>query len=139
MAGRAGRRGMDDFGRVYLRINPKQVRAEQVKNCVYGEAQPVLSQFNASYATLLNLYDKHGEDVISIYPDTLNYFQSSKRQRRLERQKFLDRLQVLKRPAASGTTPSQIKAVSPAGSSATSSSCRSSSWKASSTAGIRRN
>lgn len=97
MAGRAGRRGMDDFGRVYLRINPKQVRAEQVKNCVYGEAQPVLSQFNASYATLLNLYDKHGEDVISIYPDTLNYFQSSKRQRRLERQKFLDRLQVLKK------------------------------------------
>lgn len=97
MAGRAGRRGMDDFGRVYLRINPRQVRAEQVKNCVYGEAQPVLSQFNASYATLLNLYDKHGEDVISIYPDTLNYFQASKRQRRIERQKFLDRLQVLKK------------------------------------------
>jgi superfamily II RNA helicase len=97
MAGRAGRRGMDDFGRVYLRINPRQVRADQVKNCVYGEAQPVLSQFNASYATLLNLYDKHGEDVISIYPSTLNYFQASKRQRRIERQKFLDRLQVLKK------------------------------------------
>ena len=97
MAGRAGRRGMDDFGRVYIRINPRQIRAEQVRNCVYGEAQPVLSQFNASYATLLNLYDKHGEDVISIYPSTLNYFQASKRQRRIERQKFLDRLQVLKK------------------------------------------
>lgn len=97
MAGRAGRRGMDDFGRVYIRINPRQIKAEQVRQCVYGKAQPVLSQFNASYATLLNLYDKHGEKILDIYPKTLNYFQASKRQRQKERQKFINRLNVLRK------------------------------------------
>ena len=95
MAGRAGRRGMDKEGHVYLRINPRQVRPEAVKSCVYGEAQPVLSQFNASYATLLNLYGEHGEAVLEIYPKTLNYFQASGRQRKIERRKFISRLNVL--------------------------------------------
>lgn len=97
MAGRAGRRGMDDFGRVYMRIDPRRVRAEQVKECVFGAAQPVMSQFNASYATLLNLYDKHGEKILDIYPKTLNYYQASKRQRQKERQKFIFRLKVLQK------------------------------------------
>jgi superfamily II RNA helicase len=96
MAGRAGRRGMDAEGFVYIRLAPTRLKLDEVHHMLHGPHQPVLSQFDASYATLLNLYDIHGEQVVEMYPRTLHCFQASKRARKRARQRFAARLGILK-------------------------------------------
>ena len=78
MAGRAGRRGIDKEGFVYCRINPRRIDLEDVKRIVYGKPEQVRSQFNNSYATVLNLYEKYKEDIYNVYPLSLHFFQSHK-------------------------------------------------------------
>lgn len=78
MAGRAGRRGMDKEGFVYCRVNPQRINFEEVKRIIYGSPEEVKSQLNSSYATILNLYEKHKEGIYKIYPLSLHYFQSRK-------------------------------------------------------------
>lgn len=79
MAGRAGRRGMDQEGFVYSKINPHLISFPEVMRIIESEPEKVRSQFNASYATILNLYRSFGRDLIKIYPRTFHYFQSSKK------------------------------------------------------------
>jgi len=81
MAGRAGRRGMDHEGFVYCRIIPHDIPFSQVERTIFGKPEPVQSQFNAAYATLLNLYRELGEELLDIYPRSFHYFQSSRRLR----------------------------------------------------------
>ena len=76
MAGRAGRRGIDKEGFVYCRVNLHRIHIEEVRRIIYGRPEEVRSQFNTSYATILNLYEKHGEDLYKIYPLSLHYYQS---------------------------------------------------------------
>lgn len=95
MAGRAGRRGMDEEGSVYTRLVPTRMKLHEVEECLFGDPRPVRSQFNASYATLLNLYARYGEKIIEIYPRTLSCFQSSKRQRKRARLRLSNRLRLL--------------------------------------------
>jgi len=78
MAGRAGRRGIDKEGFVYTRVNPQRINFDEVKKIIYGKAEEVRSQLNTSYATILNLYEKHREELFQIYPLTFHYFQSRK-------------------------------------------------------------
>jgi superfamily II RNA helicase len=78
MAGRAGRRGMDKEGFVYTRINPRDISPPEIKRIIYSEPEKVRSRFNASYATILNLYEKYGEDLYDIYPRSFHYFQEKK-------------------------------------------------------------
>ena len=75
MAGRAGRRGIDDEGFVFLRVNPCDITPEELKKMLFGEPEKVCSQFNASYATVLNLYQHYGEKLYDVYPKSLHYFQ----------------------------------------------------------------
>jgi len=77
MAGRAGRRGMDNEGFVYCRINPHQIEFGQVLKMINGKTESIKSQFNATYATLLNLYRTYGEKLFEIYPRSLHHFQNS--------------------------------------------------------------
>lgn len=81
MAGRAGRRGMDERGFVFIRVNPQDIAHYEVMRVLYGEPEPILSQFNAAYATLLNLYRAMGPKLMEIYPRSLHYFQSSHKRR----------------------------------------------------------
>jgi superfamily II RNA helicase len=90
MAGRAGRRGMDDEGHVYVRVNPKYLNYQSVIKIIYGETEPIFSQFNAAYATLLNLFRFMGYELVKIYPDSLHCYQSSKK-RRLEASRLMER------------------------------------------------
>lgn len=76
MAGRAGRRGIDKEGFVYSRINLRRIRLDEVKEVIYNRPEEVKSQLNTSYATILNLYEKYKEDIYSIYPLSLHYYQS---------------------------------------------------------------
>jgi len=82
MAGRAGRRGMDKEGFVYCRINPHRINFEEVKRIIYGSPEEVKSQLNSSYATILNLYEKHKEEIYKIYPLSLHYFQYRKHEQK---------------------------------------------------------
>lgn len=83
MAGRAGRRGIDTEGFVYSRLNPRFTSFEELERVIYGRPEKVRSKFNASYATVLNLYEKHGEKLYDIYPRSFHCFQ--------EKKKFQDR------------------------------------------------
>ncbi|HOW87880.1 MAG TPA: DEAD/DEAH box helicase [Candidatus Omnitrophota bacterium] len=81
MAGRAGRRGMDPEGFVYCRIHPNDIAFPEVERILYGRPEPVRSQLNTAYATLLNLYRTLGHKLLEIYPRSFHFFQSSKRKR----------------------------------------------------------
>lgn len=82
MAGRAGRRGIDAEGYVYSRINPHQIKFSEIKKIIYNEPEEVKSRFNASYATLLNLYEKYQEALYDIYPLSFHYFQEKETRRK---------------------------------------------------------
>jgi superfamily II RNA helicase len=61
MAGRAGRRGMDAAGTVLSRVEWPFVRSPSVRRVVAGSVEPIISRFNLSYATILNLYGRLGD------------------------------------------------------------------------------
>lgn len=82
MAGRAGRRGMDDSGFVTMRVNPNHIAYPEVLRVVFGEPEPILSQFNAAYATLLNLFRSMGFGLLDVYPRSLHCFQSSRKKQK---------------------------------------------------------
>jgi len=82
MAGRAGRRGIDNEGFVYTRVNIHRMRPDEVRTVIYGKPEDVRSQFNASYATLLNLYEKHKDELYKIYPLSFHYYQTRKHQQK---------------------------------------------------------
>jgi superfamily II RNA helicase len=86
MAGRAGRRGMDPEGFVYVRVNPEHVSLPELHKLLHGDPEPVHSRFNTAYATLLNLYREHGRRLLALYPRTLYHYQTTgaRRQEGLE-------------------------------------------------------
>lgn len=96
MSGRAGRRGMDEAGFVYLRINPQHVSFPEVQNLLNGNPEPVRSRFNTSYATLLNLYREHGKGLLEFFPKTLYAFQTSGDQLRKGLEGMQQKLDLLK-------------------------------------------
>ena len=65
MAGRAGRRGIDDAGSVYVTYDPFRDDTRTVMGIVEGTVEPVRSQFNLSYGTLLNLYERLGDELLT--------------------------------------------------------------------------
>lgn len=76
MAGRAGRRGMDEKGFVYLRVNPGEISPSQVDHLLHGRSEEVSSRFSLNYATVLNLYRHTGENLLPFYQKTLHAYQS---------------------------------------------------------------
>ncbi len=96
MAGRAGRRGIDDKGFVYCRINPHHIDFYTLKRIIFGKPERVVSQFNLSYACLLHLYKDLKEKVVDIYPKTLAFYQSSTRQHRQDIKLIREKLKLLK-------------------------------------------
>jgi len=78
MAGRAGRRSIDTEGFVFCRVDQSDVSAHELRRMIYSAPEGVASQFNASYATLLNLYGHYGENLYDIYPKSFHYFQAKK-------------------------------------------------------------
>lgn len=82
MAGRAGRRGIDEEGFVYSRVNPKFTTPEELKKIIYSQPERVKSRFNASYATVLTLYEKYKDELYDIYPRSFHYYQQKEKYRR---------------------------------------------------------
>jgi superfamily II RNA helicase len=63
MAGRAGRRGMDEVGYVYSNVEWPYHRFPSVNRVIDGVIEPIRSQFNLGYATLLNLWARLGKRI----------------------------------------------------------------------------
>ncbi|MBU4342683.1 MAG: DEAD/DEAH box helicase [Candidatus Omnitrophica bacterium] len=96
MAGRAGRRGIDEEGFVYTRVNPKYTLFHELHRVVYGTPEKVLSRFNASYATILNLYERYGEKLYEIYPLSFHYFQAKIKLRKKAVELLRNKVKILK-------------------------------------------
>ncbi|MDP2981352.1 MAG: DEAD/DEAH box helicase [Candidatus Omnitrophota bacterium] len=96
MAGRAGRRGIDEEGFVYSRINPHHTSSQEVTRIIYGPPEKVESKFNASYATILNLYGKYKEKLYEIYPLSFHYFQANKHSRKKALDLLYNKVRLLK-------------------------------------------
>ncbi|MCG9127816.1 DEAD/DEAH box helicase [Candidatus Poribacteria bacterium] len=79
MAGRAGRRGIDKIGYVYSQIEPVYATFPEVNKAVSKNIEPINSQFNLSYSSILNLYEKFGEGIYDVYTMSLSNHQNFKR------------------------------------------------------------
>ena len=86
MSGRAGRRGIDPIGYVYARVFPKFAHAGSVQRITSGKIEPIESQFNLSYSSILNLYDNYGDDIYDVCTQSLSNFQNLERVRKTETQ-----------------------------------------------------
>jgi superfamily II RNA helicase len=86
MSGRAGRRGIDPIGYVYARVFPKFAQFESVKRILSGKIEPIESQFNLSYSSILNLYEKYGDDIYDVCTQSLSNFQNLERVQKTEAQ-----------------------------------------------------
>ena len=86
MSGRAGRRGIDPIGYVYARVFPKFAHFESVKRILSGKIEPIESQFNLSYSSILNLYEKYGDDIYDVCTQSLSNFQNHERVQKTEAQ-----------------------------------------------------
>ncbi len=82
MSGRAGRRGIDPIGYVYARVTPRFADVEQVRRIVSDKVEPIESQFNLSYSSILNLYEKYGDNIYDVCTQSLNNFQNYERVRK---------------------------------------------------------
>ena len=86
MAGRAGRRGIDTVGYVYAQVNPKYAIHDDVSKAISNTIEPITSQFNLSYSSILNLYEKFGDEIYDVYTMSLSNHQNYKRLSDLNKQ-----------------------------------------------------
>ena len=96
MAGRAGRRGMDSEGFVYCRLNFNRMEPDEVKQVIFDKPEPVNSQFNTSYGTILNLYEKHKDELLKVYELSFHFYQAKKHQQKEAIRLMQQKLDLLK-------------------------------------------
>ena len=96
MAGRAGRRGIDDEGFVFCRVDPLMIEGEDIARMIHGEPERVNSRFNASYATILHLYHRHKEKLYDVYPMSLHAYQQGSKNRQKAVQMLRAKVKLLK-------------------------------------------
>jgi superfamily II RNA helicase len=76
MAGRAGRRGMDEEGHVYSQIIPEATDPKEVERIFYHTSERIQSRFFASYSTILNLYNKVGDEAFDLFRKSLRNYKN---------------------------------------------------------------
>jgi superfamily II RNA helicase len=83
MSGRAGRRGIDEVGYVYSVVEWPHMRVSDIERVIHGEIEPIRSQFNLSYATLLTLWDHLGNKIYTAAEKSFANFDPRKRGEKL--------------------------------------------------------
>ena len=92
MAGRAGRQGIDDQGIVVSIVDDHRIQPADIEHMISNDVEPIISRFNLSYATLINLHRTLGDHLHEAWERSFNNFQWShmsnkKRQRNEEKQR----------------------------------------------------
>jgi len=75
MAGRAGRQGIDERGMVVAIIDDDRVEPREVERLLGNDVEPIVSRFNLSYSTLINLHATLGERLHEAWERSFNNFQ----------------------------------------------------------------
>jgi len=107
MAGRAGRRGIDQVGYAYACINPPDARFDDIRQALAHDAEDIESQFSLSYSSILNLYANHGENIYEVCEKSFNNFKTIGQVREFKRrisfaQDEIDRLRARVCPKGNG-------------------------------------
>ncbi|MCA8956460.1 MAG: hypothetical protein KDC87_10330, partial [Planctomycetes bacterium] len=76
MAGRAGRQGLDDAGLVISVLDDDDLEDAPLADLFGGKVEPIVSKFNLSYSTILNLYEHLGADLMEAYDRSFAAFQA---------------------------------------------------------------
>ncbi|HZL99738.1 MAG TPA: DEAD/DEAH box helicase, partial [Planctomycetota bacterium] len=104
MAGRAGRQGIDEHGTVISILDDDRVTPAELARLCGNDVEPIVSRFNLSYSTLINLHRTLGDRLHEAWERSFNNFQWAgmsrrKRERNEEKQRLaIDRrLQLLRR------------------------------------------
>ncbi len=82
MAGRAGRQGIDEEGKVLSRIWLEEADYHALARITQGECEGVTSRFNLSYSTLLNLFLRLGKEVSTAYDKSFAHYQETRHERK---------------------------------------------------------
>ncbi len=82
MSGRAGRRGLDKEGYIFSVGEWPHVRASIYRRILHGDIEPIRSQFNLSYSTLLTLWDHLGEKIYTAAEKSLSNFAGGRRKKK---------------------------------------------------------
>ena len=77
MAGRAGRRGIDQFGNVIIMVD-KNIDKETCEKIIKGKSAPLISSFQLSYNQLANLLRIEGLEPDHILSQSFRQFQKEK-------------------------------------------------------------
>ena len=77
MAGRAGRRGIDAKGYVYASVNPGAADFSAVQHTLTGKPEPIESQFNLSYSSILNLLEQYGDMIFEVAEQSFSNYQNA--------------------------------------------------------------
>ena len=76
IAGRAGRRGIDTEGFVYIMAERRDFDLDAIKRTTSSDTAPIRSQFRLSYNTVLNLIKRHYErEIYEILGKSFHSFQ----------------------------------------------------------------
>ena len=76
MAGRAGRQGIDTEGLVISIMDDEDLEDAPLSDLVGGKVEPILSKFNLSYSTILNLFEHLGGHLMEAYDRSFAAFQA---------------------------------------------------------------
>jgi superfamily II RNA helicase len=103
MAGRAGRQGIDEHGTVISILDDDRVSPAEIARLCGNDVEPIVSRFNLSYSTLINLHRTLGPRLHEAWERSFNNFQwagmsRKKREKNAEKQRFAidQRLQLLR-------------------------------------------
>jgi len=89
MAGRAGRRGMDVKGFSYTNVRVSEIDPILIDKVVNGQQEKVVSQFNLSFNTIINLYGNLGENIFEIHEKNFANFNNGQRSNTKSQTKFI--------------------------------------------------
>lgn len=87
MAGRAGRRGIDEWGYVYAAVDLNEITIDELPSLEEADVEPLRSQFVLSYNTVLNLLSRFTpEEAREVIRRNFAAYQAQAGRRRLERE-----------------------------------------------------
>ena len=103
MAGRAGRQGIDKHGLVVSVLEEDDLDDAPLSRFFGSKVEPIVSRFNLSYATILNLFEHMGSKLVEAYDRSFAAFQAAQgsrkareRKRTAARSTLLARIAVLR-------------------------------------------